>query len=284
MKLKNAQAQVFVPDGMNVKKALTKTTHIGIGAHHDDLEVMAYHGILQHFENKKNWFLGVTVTDGRGSPRSGVYARYTDEEMRKVRRVEQKKAASVGEYTAVCLLEWPSELVKNPKDSGVREDLKEILKAAKPSYIYTHNIADKHPTHVAVAVKTIQSLRELRDIFVPEAVFGCEVWRGLDWMNDKDKVALDVSSHEGIANALVGLFDSQVCGGKRYDIATIGRRRANATYLASHEVDKATHLIFAMDLAPLVKDISLDIEEYVVGFIKKFEKDVRENIKKLMQG
>ena len=56
--------------------------------------------------------------------------------------------------------------------------------------------------------------------------------------------------------SLLGVFDSQVCGGKRYDLATMGRRRANATYLASHGVDESTSLIFGMDLTPLMETMA----------------------------
>ncbi|MFP4541109.1 MAG: hypothetical protein ACLFR7_05730, partial [Opitutales bacterium] len=73
----------------------------------------------------------------------------------------------------------------------------------------------------------------------PERVLGCEVWRGLDWMPDDEKVPLDVSGNLELAQQLNGVFDSQIVGGKRYDLATIGRRRANATFLESHHADAA---------------------------------------------
>ena len=66
------------------------------------------------------------------------------------------------------------------------------------------------------------------------------MWRDLDWLMDADKVVFDVSAHENLQAALLGVFDSQICGGKRYDLATMGRRRANATYFASHGVDVST--------------------------------------------
>jgi hypothetical protein len=52
----------------------------------------------------------------------------------------------------------------------------------------------------------------------------------------------------------VGVFDSQVSGGKRYDLATAGRRLAHATYYASHGTDEESALSFAMDLTPLVEE------------------------------
>jgi len=91
-------------------------------------------------------------------------------------------------------------------------------------------------------------------------------------------VAHNVASHENLAAALNGVFDSQIAGGKRYDLATLGRRRANATFFESHAVDECESVSFAMDLTPLVDDPSLDIVEFVLGFIHRFEADVRNKL------
>ena len=273
-------AEVFVPDNRSAEEALRRTTHMGIGAHPDDLEIMAYHGILECFMKEDKRFLGVTVTDGAGSPRDDLYASYTDEEMRKVRRTEQKKAAVVGEYSGIVLLDYPSSAVKDPENVLVKNDLKMLISAAKPSYIYTHNLADKHDTHVAVAVRVIQALRELQQAVRPQKVYGCEVWRDLDWMVDTDKVAFDVRAHENLAAALTGVFDSQISGGKRYDLATMGRRRANATYFETHGTDITTAMIYAMDLTPLIKEPELDITKYVLDHINRFSQEVCAKIKR----
>ena len=87
---------------------------------------------------------------------------------------------------------------------------------------------------------------------------------------DKDKVIFDVSAHENLAMSLVSVFDSQNCRGKRYDLATWGRRRTNATHLESHATDVATAMIFGIDLTPLIKDISLDPCAFIKGFIDRF--------------
>ncbi len=280
MKFRNISAEFFVPDGRSVEQSLKRTTHMGIGAHQDDLEIMAYHGILECFMNDEKGFLGVTVTNGSGSPRDGVYASYTDDDMQEVRKEEQKKAAVVGGYSGMVLLDYPSSTLKDQKNQDVKNDLKTLISAAKPSYIYIHNLADKHDTHVAVAVRTIQALRELPKECHPQKLYGCEVWRSLDWVPDEDKVVFDVAAHENLATALSSVFDSQICGGKRYDLATMGRRRANATYLEAHGTDVTTATIFAMDLTPLIKDAKLGIAEYVVNYINKFNQDVSTKIKK----
>jgi LmbE family N-acetylglucosaminyl deacetylase len=281
MELHNSGAEVYVPDGSPANVALSRSTHLCVSAHQDDIEIMAYHGILECFGRPDKGFTGVTVTSGSGSPRDGLYESYTDEEMQVVRRKEQKKAAFIGEYSAHVFLDYPSSAVKDPADTDVVEDLERIIVASKPQVIYTHNLADKHDTHVATALRAIRALRELPRDSRPQHLYGCEVWRNLDWLNDNDKIVFNVEAHENLAMALVGVFDSQVCGGKRYDLATMGRRRANATYLASHGVDESTSLIFGIDLTPLVEDEQLDVGEYVDGFIHRFAKEVSSRIAKL---
>jgi hypothetical protein len=108
------------------------------------------------------------------------------------------------------------------------------------------------------------------------------VWRDLDWMVDEDKVGFDCSAHENVQAALLGVFDSQVSGGKRYDLATMGRRRANATYYASHGTDVSTGLAYAMDLTPLVEDPTRDIQAYVQEFIGRFARDVGQRLERCM--
>ena len=282
MKFHNPAAEVFVPEGGPVDAALARTTHLGIAAHQDDLEIMAYHGVLECFGQPDKHFTGVTVTNGAGSPRDGLYARYTDAEMQKVRRAEQKKAAILGEYSAQVFLDYPSAPVKDPANADVIEDLKQLLRAAKPRAVYTHNLADKHDTHVATALRVIRALRELPKEARPERLYGCEVWRALDWMNDEDKVVFNIEAHENLAAALLGVFDSQICGGKRYDLATMGRRRANATYFASHGVDESTSLNFGMDLTPLVENEQLDVGQYVKTFIDRFAAEVSSRVAKLV--
>lgn len=282
MKLRHSGAEIYVPDGRSQEEAFLRTTHVGVGAHPDDLEIMAYDGILRCFKNPAEWFFGIVVTDGAGSPRDSFYKNYSHEEMKIVRRQEQKKAAFVGEYSGVAFLNYASSEVKNPAVTEVVDDLRDLFQALKPRLIYTHNPADSHDTHVAVALRTIQALRQLPPDDRPERLYGCEVWRDLDWLVAEDKVGFDVSAHQNLAMALISIYDSQVAGGKGYDLATFGRRRAHATYYATHDVDVSTSMIYAMDLTPLIKDDRLEVREYVQGFIDRFAADVCRRLEKLI--
>ena len=278
MKLHQPSAEIFVPDGKPVAEALARITHLGIGAHQDDLEFMAFHGILNCFASEKNCFGGVICTNGSGSARTGPYADFTDAQMMEVRRREQNAAAMIGRYGVMLQLDHPSSVVKSPTDIGLKEDLQKILTATRPEVVYTHNPADKHDTHIGVVIAAMQAMRELPREQRPQRVWGCEVWRALDWLPDADKVMMDVSGRDNLAAALDGVFDSQIAGGKRYDLATAGRRAANATFFESHATDKTTQLIFGMDLTPLVVDENADIANYVCDFIGKFQADVRQKL------
>ena len=269
----NPHVDVFVPDNLPPAAALARTTHLCISAHQDDIEIMAYHGIAECFGRRDLWFTGVVATNGAGSPRSGIYADCSDQDMQRIRIQEQRKAAFVGDYACQIQLGYPSAEVKNPA-GGLTGDLCAILRAAKPQVVYLHNLADKHDTHVAVALRAITALRAVRGETQPRIVYGCEVWRDLDWLLDQDKRPLPVSARSNIAAALVGVFDSQVTGGKRYDLATAGRRLAHATYFASHATDQESALNFAMDLTPLVDDPNLSIADYVLAHIDRFREDV----------
>ncbi len=281
MKLHQETAEIFIPDGLPLETALARTTHMGISAHQDDIEIMAAEPILQCFQRQDKWFTGVVVTDGRGSPRDGLYKNYSDEEMRKVRFKEQKKAAVVGEYAAQLLLDYPSRAVKDGANREIVEDLAAILMAARPQIVYTHNLADKHDTHVGVALKVIAAIRSLPEAGRPQKLYGCEVWRNLDWMIDADKVSFDLTQQPNLQAALLEVFDSQICGGKRYDLATMGRRRTNATYFESHGVDATQGLGFAMDLTPLVHDPSKDPAAFVREHIARFEQEISARLKRL---
>jgi LmbE family N-acetylglucosaminyl deacetylase len=195
---------------------------------------------------------GVSCTDGAGSSCSGPYAEYGDKAMKAVRMKEQQVAAQIGQYSFMEQLAHSSAAAKEAVQRSARvDDLETILKAIRPTVVYTHNPFDKHATHVGVLLAVIEAIGRLRREERPRHLFGCEVWRGLDWLPDEMKVVRPLDAHPNLAAALNGVFDSQITGGKRYDLAVEGRRRANATFFDSHSVDNAQRVAYAVDLTGL---------------------------------
>jgi LmbE family N-acetylglucosaminyl deacetylase len=245
-------------------------TDLAIAAHQDDIEIMCPQAIIRGYQSQAFGLVAVVTADGAGSARAGKYANVTDKEMRAIRKQEQVKAAELGDYSVLIQLDYNSAQIKDSENEEVVNDYIEILKEYQPTVVYTHNLADKHATHVAVAKKCIKAIRSLPKEERPLKLYGCEVWRGLDWLSDDEKVVFDLTGFEEVLNKLVEVYDSQIAGGKRYDKASTGRRIANATYAASHSVDQYESAAYAMDLTPLIEDDSLDIKEFIVSKIKLF--------------
>ena len=283
MKLRNPGAEIFFPDPDSSGKALQSTSHLAIGAHQDDIEIMAFHGITECFNVTPRGFTGVTCTNGAGSPRCGAFANFSDQEMRKQRQEEQRQAAIVGRYAAMIQLDYASAALRDLNSSGLPDDLALILKSTRPKKVYLHNLADKHPTHIACVLAAIQALRTLSPEDQPEIVYGCEVWRDLDWVPDDAKIALNVSGHAQLGQALLSVFESQISGGKRYDLAASGRRRANAVFHQSHFTDQAEELCFAVDLTSLIKTPTTNPASYIGDLIDRFKADVVGQISKRLQ-
>jgi LmbE family N-acetylglucosaminyl deacetylase len=280
MKFSQPPADVYAPDGTPPDRALARTTHLCLGAHQDDIEIMAHAGIAECYGSPVRFFTGVVVTDGAGAPRSGRYAKFDDDRMKEVRRDEQRAAAALGKYNLQIQLAQPSAEVRG-RGAAVAADLGAIFGACRPEVVYLHNPADKHDTHIAVLLRCLEALRALPPAHRPRRVLGCEVWRGLDWLVEKDKVALDAGQRPELAEALIQVFDSQIAGGKRYDVATIGRRAANATYDAPRQTDAATAVTWAMDLSPLVADENLSVAEYTLGYVDRLRADIADRLKRL---
>jgi len=281
MKFSRPDADIFTPDGAEPLKALARTTHLCVVAHQDDIEINAYPGIAECYGRTDRFFTGVVVTNGAGSPRTGRFAHITDAQMQDVRREEQRAAARLGRYNLQLQLAHPSADVKLPGEPGVYADLRMIFSACRPGVVYLHQPADKHDTHVAVLLRCLEAMRSLPAAQRPPRVLGVEAWRGLDWLMDDEKVALDCAAHPELALKIMQVFESQIEGGKRYDRAAIGRRQANATFHTSHATDKFNEVAWAMDLTPLVADEKLSVKDFTLARVDRLRHDISGRLAKL---
>ncbi|MBS0663500.1 MAG: PIG-L family deacetylase [Verrucomicrobia bacterium] len=283
MKFSRPDADIYLPGDSAIAPAaaLARTTHLCVIAHQDDIEINAYHGVTECYDRPDRHFTGVVVTNGAGSPRAGRYANHTDEQMRAVRREEQRAAARLGRYNLQIQLAHPSADVKRPGQAGVASDLAAIFGGCRPEVVYLHQPMDKHDTHVAVLLRCVEAIRSLPPDRRPRRVLGVEAWRGLDWLGDAEKVALDCSARPELAQPLIQVFDSQVAGGKNYDVAAIGRRQANATFHTSHATDRFTAIAWAIDLTPLVTDEKLSVLDFALATVERLRADVADRLKRL---
>ena len=135
-------------------------------------------------------------------------------------------------------------------------------------------------TDTATALRAAEAVRSLPPEKRPAKVYALEVWRGLDWLCDEDKVCFDTSEHPNLAAALLGVYDSQIAGGKRYDSAAIGRRLANATFYASHNTDRFESCSYGIDITDFVNGEETP-EAFISAYIRKFENEVGSRLRRL---
>jgi LmbE family N-acetylglucosaminyl deacetylase len=270
-------SELFVPDDTRTGLALARTTHLGIGAHADDLEIMAIHGILECYEASDRSFTGAIVTDGAGSP--GGESRGSREELVAQRKLEQKRAARIGRYGAQAFLDHASEAVRSGS-ADVVADLRSLLLQTRPDVVYTHALTDRHDTHVAVALRVLSACQSLADTERPKRILGCEVWRDLDWLSASDRIALAVDTHEPLQLELLSVFASQLEAGKRYDRAAVGRRHAHAVFSESHHADRHSAIVWAMELTPLSLPGS-DPVAYSERLVQALQSDVLERLRRV---
>jgi len=269
------EADAHVPAGGDLVSALASTTHLGIGAHADDLEIMAFPGICACRGRNHLHFSGVVATDGGGSP-----SKLSGQELVKTRMEEQKQAAGLGGYATVIQLAHPSAEIRGTGRKALTADLLQILKTAKPRTLYLHNPADRHETHIAVLLACLDALRQLPSAEQPAEIYGCEVWGDLDWVPVDKVVRLPCPAPADFGPNLLRVFRSQV-EGKRYDLAAAGRRRAQATFADAYQADQAEEVVLALDLKPLVQDPKLSLADFVSPLIGNFQKQTMERIRRL---
>lgn len=266
--------ELYIPDAVPEEQAWKRVTHLAIGAHQDDLEFMAFPAISECYREGKRGFFGIVLTDGVGSIRGSGDGGYSDREFAQIRRDEQRRAASLGNYGGIYQLAASSdELRTNPGRIG--EEIVELIKRLRPQEILLHSPFDKHKTHLAALVASLEALRRCAAACIPRRVIGCEVWRGHDWLPDARKLVLDASFDPSFATRLFEQFQSQIGPGKRYGDATIGRWLANATFYQPRAKDLHSRVSYGVDLTELVNDQSVSLAAFIQRHLDEFAVDVQ---------
>lgn len=266
MKLHNPTAEIFVPDGVSLEIALSRITHVGIGAHPDDVELIGLQGIGICREQRTRGFAAIVATDGGAA-----------------RRREQEQAARLGDYGLLIQLGYDSAWVRGSGRLNLEEDLVEIARHLRPKTLYTHSLLDRHDTHLAVAVAAIRASQRSGWSQTLERAYGVEVWGSLDWLPENMRIALDVSEFCELSEDLLKVFRSQLEGGKRYDVATRARWVANATFADPYGPDRSRLLTWALDLLPIVRNPSGSIISFVRDLLRAHEQRVVTKLQKMLE-
>lgn len=271
MELKNGS--VYLPK----TRKTGPVKYVCICAHPSDCEIMAIDGIQRGYRAKKYTFAAVITTDGSDSERNGKLQKASNRRIASMRMSEQKKAATLGRYNSVYFMNYKPEQARNQEDEDIVNEYVEIIKELKPRIIYTHSILDRDPTHVAVAVKVINALRKLRKTQMPALLYGCEVWRDLDWVDPSKVVSFDVSHNIRLQKQLIMVHKSQNLS-RDYLNAAVGRRYVNATFSKSEKKKEAKLTSRAINMTTLLRRKEFPIKRFAMSFIDDLYSEINDSM------
>ncbi|MGN0796499.1 MAG: PIG-L deacetylase family protein [Christensenellales bacterium] len=247
---------------------MEKVKSLAIGAHPDDAEIFAMSAIA----NKG--FALIVLSDGAGCCRGEGIENLTSQELIALREKEQAEAAKAGGYLCHYMLGYSSEQVR--KGGGeIEEKIAEIIDVLKPENVYVHNPFDSHPTHIGAFWRAFNSLKKAE--FKPNKLYACEVWRGLDWFEGKEKVILSTDGTDEISDAVLSKFTSQNAT-KAYNVGAKGRRYANATFSGSHERNTVNSFNWALDLTEYLYCDETEFKNFLIKKLEDFKSKVLEDI------
>jgi len=205
--------------------------------------------------------------------------RDSDQNLVQVRVQEQIQASQTGNYNALVMLGHSSKRVRRPASQLPLNDLIQILELTHPHTIYTHNPADRHPTHVGAFQLALESIRHLNANEQPTQFYGAEFWGSLDWVDPHQRISFDCSQDQDLQDKLLRVFSSQNAA-KDYPQGLLGRRKANATLLNSHQADQHEAVVYALDLLPLLDNPDLQPGTYLAPLLDEFKSSVISRLKK----
>ena len=237
-----------------------------ICAHPDDCELMAIDGIQRGYRASKYTFACVVTTDGADAERCGRYTKMNDQKMINLLMNEEKKAANIGRYKNVYFMNYSSEEVRDQENEDIINEYVEIIKELKPRVVYTHSLLDRHPTHVAVAVKVINALRTMKKGDQPKVLYGCESERNLEWVAPEKIVTFNVSKNLRLQRQLISVHKSQNLA-RDYVNAAIGRRYVNAVFNKVETKKNAKLTAKAINMTTLLRRKEYPIKRFAMSFI-----------------
>lgn len=243
-------------------------THICVAAHKDDGEMLALHGIKNCYED--GGFGLIVLTDGGNCPKAGKYSDLSYEDMVEIRTEEQKRAATFGKYEKVYFFDLPSQTLEERKDEIAKEITNIIDSNPNIEYVYSHSIFDRHKTHINACKLTIEGVRQSKNKKNIKNFFGVELWRDLDWIEEKDLSFLDVSGSCAFAMQLLSYFESQNQS-KMYNRGFCGRLASNATFSNSHSNSECTEVMRAVDMTKLLMGNKNDEIAFIKEKIRDFQ-------------
>lgn len=212
------------------------STLLAVGCHPDDLSIF-FGGTLARYADEGWTVIGVTVDEGRGSPHSFEMDPDT------LVATRSRELAWEASRLGYRLEHFALPGVKTDETrAAALERLVDLILADPPELVITHNLADAHASHVAVAQLALRALLVAKER-EPRLVLP-EVWQGDGWEPvHYPNVRVDVTQYMNIKMAAISQHASQIYD-TPYLMGAWGLNLYRAGFASSHTVTDAA-VVFA---------------------------------------
>ncbi len=261
-KFQSAGDNITLEDYQNRKGNL-----LVISPHPDD-DALGAGGTMALAAGEGRGVFSIYVTDGGGSPQKGPGV--SGEEMAARREAEALRSLKALGAAGGFFLRRDSRQAMGTEGRIIKGEIEEIVGILKPAEIYLPAPYERHKTHQACTLLTVDALREA--VKWPANVFGYSLW-GSFW-GEKRRMARDISSVIRKKVEAVLAHASQI-DYKNYHQGILGKNNCEAVFSASHELQKASFIETFCDMSELLarKDLTIrdwaqmDFEDFLNAYL-----------------
>lgn len=171
-----------------------------------DVERVGAGGIIETLYNPNKSFVGAVIRTPHDISNCGLYNLYNEEDMVDIRLAEQKKAANIGSYNSLYVLNYTDLSNKG----AIIDDLIALIKAYRPEKIYTYSPYEKDREKVQTVLMLIEALSRIDEEYRPQLVVGAAISRELSFLPTEQVLNLGIDSKIDLAYSLLDIYDSVI--------------------------------------------------------------------------
>lgn len=180
-----------------------------------DVERLGLGGVIDALYNPNKSFVGVVTRAPHDIQNGGRYGLYSPADMIDIRLAEQQKAANIGSYGSIYVLNYQSYEDRE----SIIEDYVSLFKAYRPEIVYTYSPFEKDPAKIEVMKMVITALGRIEDGYRPQVIYGSYLGASLDLLADGQSVSLGLDSKVEYAYSVLDIYDSANENGENWDVA-----------------------------------------------------------------
>lgn len=244
----NSRAMKYIPTSNKKGKQVA----MGFAVEAGELESISCAHISDVLCDGNRSFVGVITRTPHDVLACGQYVGYSEDDMISIRLHEAIKAANIGSYQSLYLLN-DGELEEVTEE--LVNDYYDLLITYKPDIVYTYSPFDTSHEHIVSLKALLMALNKLEGYY-PEHIYAVNFDFDGEIFDEDDIVNLDITTRFDVIESMLGV------------------------YVSLNEADMPLYACStAFDLTLYMVNKRLDLQQFVVALLDKVKSRSLENLK-----